>query len=313
MNKELKELQNLKDRELEEYGAKIFQNIGLTCCHDLGQVRLSDIVTGYQDNEHLEFDYIIPYNNVCLIGEITAREDKKDIKKKYEKFIKQINIIKNLNFSADLWSKLGIKLEHIKLFREVEEIKAFCITTKQEKYNLTLNSVSDVVVLHKADFLRIIEYSKTIGKWAKNYFLHNFNIKHNSNCQIYDLCDKDILIDKGVITIERYFNEVFSVFYQDKIDSNKISKSSFQYSKFWAGLINLLYTFIEEGFSWNEIKKEFEAIKSNLMKLQEIEEYNQPLFSSQNPHIPDAKYSPTKICKFFNENRSKAYSIQNIK
>ena len=583
MNKEPKELHNLKDRELEEYGAKIFQNIGLTCCHGLGQVRLNDIVTGYQDNEHLEFDYIIPYDNVCLIGEITARENKKDIKKKYDKFIKQIDLIKNLNFSQDLWSKLGIKQEHIKLFREIEEIKAFCITTKQEKYNLTLNSVSDVVILHKADFLRIIEYSKTIGKWAKNYFLHNFNIKYNSNtaitiyqkdnllirnrnkkvsgkdstladlytftispykllniahvyrkdelpslqtndynyqrllnseklqeirknvlidsdfmfpsnilvilskecgyskdrinesylhipdkygsisivdgqhrlfsyadnkvesimqnncqikvtaidfdtpdeklisrlsarvfieinanqtkveishldqiayalgsedpkviatriivginarskyrsffdvnsdkidkglieavtiidaikkitninkikklenarsnktklrktgyehlfdCQISDLCDKDILIDKGVITIERYFNEVFSVFYQDKIDSNKISKSSFQYSKFWAGLINLLYIFIEDGLSWNKIKKEFENIKCNLMKLQEIEEYNYPLLSSQSRHIPDAKYSPAKICKFLNENRSKVHSIQNIK
>ena len=583
MNKETQELQNLNDRELEEYGAKIFKDIGLTCCHGLGQVRVNDIVTGYQDNEHLEFDYIIPYNNVCLIGEITARENKKDIKKKYDKFIQQFNLIKNLNFSEDLWSKLGIKQEHIKLFREIEEIKAFCITTKQEKYNLTLNGVSDLVVLHKADFLRIVEYSKTIGKWAKNYFLHHFNIKHNSNtaitiyqkdnllirnrnkkvsgkdstladlytftispykllniahvyrkdelpslqtndynyqrllnseklqeirknvlidsdfmfpsnilvilskecgyfkdrvnerylhipdkygsisivdgqhrlfsyadnkvesimqdkcqikvtaidfdtpdeklisqlsarvfieinanqtkveishldqiayalgsedpkviatriivginarlkyrsffdvnsdkidkglidagtiidaikkitniskikklekarsnktklkktgyeclfdCHITDLCDKDILIDKGVITIERYFNEIFSVFYQDKIDSNKISKSSFQYSKFWAGLINLLCIFIEEGLSWNEIKKEFENIKSNLMKLQEIEEYNSPLLSSQSRYIPDAKYSPAKICDFLNENRSKVHSIQNIK
>ena len=36
MNKELKDLHNLKDKELEKYGAKVFQNIGLTCCHDLG-------------------------------------------------------------------------------------------------------------------------------------------------------------------------------------------------------------------------------------------------------------------------------------
>lgn len=583
MNKELKELHNLKDKELEEYGAKIFQNIGLTCCYGLGQVKLTDIVTGYQDNEHLEFDYIIPYDDVCLIGEITAREGKKDIKKKYDKFIKQINIIKSLNYSTDLWLKLGIKQEHIKLFREIEEIKAFFITTKQEKYDLTLSSVLNVVVLHKSDILRISEYSKAIGKWAKNYFLHNFNIEHSSNtaitiyqksdllirsrnkkvsgkdstladlytftispyklldiahvyrkdelpslqtddynyqrllnneklqeirknvlidsdfmfpsnilvilskecgyfkdsmndsylhipdkygsisivdgqhrlfsyadekvesimqnnchikvtaidfdtsdeklisqlsakifieinanqtrveishldqiayalgsedpkviatriiveinararyssffdvnsdklnrglikadtiidaikkitninkikklenarsdknlhkkngyeylfdCRISDLCDKDVLIDQGVITIERYFNEVFSVFYQDKIDSNKISKSSFQYSKFWAGLINLLYIFIEDGLSWNKIKEEFEAIKCNLMKLKEIEEYNQPLFNSQDLHIPDAKYSPTKICKFLNENRSKAHSIQNVK
>ena len=126
------------------------------------------------------------------------------------------------------------------------------------------------------------------------------------------MCDKDILIDKGVIVIERYFNEVFSVFYQDKIDSNKISESSFQYSKFWAGLVNLLYIFIEEGLSWNQIKKELQAIKSNLMELREMKEYNKPLFDVQNIHIPDAKYSPTKISKFLNKNRSEVHSIQNI-
>ena len=74
-----------------------------------------------------------------------------------------------------------------------------------------------------------------------------------------------------------------------------------------------LYIFVEEGLSWEKIKEELKAIKLNLMKLQEIEKYNQPLFNSQDIHIPDAKYSPPKICNFLNENRSQAHSIQNIK
>lgn len=90
---ELKSLQKLKDKELEEYGANIFQKIGLTCCSDLGQVRLNDITSGFSEDEHIEFDYIIPCNKVCLVGEITARENKKNIKKKYNKFVKHINII----------------------------------------------------------------------------------------------------------------------------------------------------------------------------------------------------------------------------
>ncbi|MEM7717480.1 MAG: DGQHR domain-containing protein, partial [Cyanobacteria bacterium P01_A01_bin.68] len=168
-----------------------------------------------------------------------------------------------------------------------------------------IDAIKKITNISKIKKLENARSNKT--KLKKNGYKYLFD------CQISDLCDKDRLIDKGVITIERYFNEVFSVFYQDKIDSNTISESSFQYSKFWAGLINLLYVFIEDGLSWNQIKKEFEAIKCNLMKLQKIEEYNQPLFDSQNPHIPDAKYSPTKVCKFLNENRSKAHPIQNIK
>lgn len=49
MDTELKLLQKLKGEELEEYGAKIFQNIGLTCCCNLGQVKLDDITSGYPE------------------------------------------------------------------------------------------------------------------------------------------------------------------------------------------------------------------------------------------------------------------------
>lgn len=173
------------------------------------------------------------------------------------------------------------------------------------KADTIIDAIKKITNINKIKKLENARSGKNLHK--KNGYEYLFD------CRISDLCDKDVLIDKGVITIERYFNEVFSVFYQDKIDSNKISKSSFQYSKFWAGLINLLYIFIEDGLSWKKIKGELKEIKLNLMKLQEIEEYNKPLFNSQNPHIPDAKYSPTKICKFLNENRSKAHSIQNVK
>jgi hypothetical protein len=89
--------------------------------------------------------------------------------------------------------------------------------------------------------------------------------------------------------------------------------TSFQYSKFWAGFINLFCFFIEEGLSRNQVKEELENIKSNIMKLQNLDNYNNPLFAPKNIHIPDAKYSPTKVCNFLNKNRREPYSIQSIK
>jgi DGQHR domain-containing protein len=575
-------LQKLEGKELEEYGYKIFRDIGLNCFYNLGQIKLSDIAPDYSENEHLEFDYLIPHNKVCLIGEITARTDKKSIKTKYDKFVKQTNIIKRIHFSNELWMNLGIKTEDIKLFREIEYIKVFLITTKKEKYDLTLSDIQNMAIFYKSDFLRIIEYSKTLGKWSKNYFLHNFDIRHTNNtaisicqkdnllirnknkkvsgkitvladlytfnispykllniahvhrkdelpslqnnnynyqrllnseklqeirknvlidsdfmfpsnilvilskeckygqdgvnnrylhipdkygsisivdgqhrlfsyadekvesimkdagqiqvtaidfqtsdeklmsqcsartfieinvnqtkveishldqiaydlgsddpkviatriivgvnarqkyssffdvnsdkinqglieagtiidaikkitninkikklanakseknisikngyeqlfdCQILELSKKDVLVEKGVISLERYFNEIFLVFQNDKLDTNKKINTSFQYSKFWAGFINLLCIFIEEGFSWTQLKEELKTIKHNLMKLQEINNYNQPLFDPQNNQIPDAKYSPTKVCTFLNKNRQKPCSVQDI-
>ncbi|MGL4759627.1 MAG: DGQHR domain-containing protein [Patescibacteria group bacterium] len=582
MDTKLKSLQKLKDKELEEYGVKIFQDIGLTCCSNLGQVRLNDITSGFSEDEHIEFDYIIPHNKVCLIGEITAREDKKEIKKKYDKFTKHINIIRGIKFSESLWIKLGIKPENLKLFREIEYIKSFFITTLKNRYDLTLSDVEDTAKFYQSDFLRIIEYSTSIGKWAKNYFLHNFGINHTNDnaisiyqkenlliinknkkvsgqdspladlytfttspyklldiahvhrkdelpslqdsnynyqrllndgklqeirknalidsdfmfpsnilvilskeckysqdgvnnsylhipnkygsisivdgqhrlfsyadkkvksimsdncqikvtaidfdtsdedlirqssarvfieinvnqtkveishldqiaynlgsedpkviatriivgvndrqkyssffdvnsdkinrglieagtiidvikkisniktikklekaqsdknltkkkgyeqlfdCQISELCDKNVLVEKGIILLERYFNEIFYVFKYDKPNSSKTVNSSFVYSKFWSGFINLLCIFIEEGLSWTQVKQELETIKSNLMQLQNINQYSQPLFNPQSNNIPDAKYSPTKVGTFLDKNRKNSVSIQDI-
>ncbi|PSB09017.1 DGQHR domain-containing protein [Pleurocapsa sp. CCALA 161] len=181
MNLDQESLQKLEGKELEEYGNKIFNNIGLTCFSSLGQIRLSTIASGYAENEHIEFDYIIPNNKICLIGEITARDDKEKIKKKYDKFIKQINIIKNIEFSEAFWIKLGIQQKDIRPFREIDSIKAFFITTKKEKCDVSLSEIKDIAVFYKSDFLKVIEYSETIGRWTQNYFLSNFNVNSFTN------------------------------------------------------------------------------------------------------------------------------------
>ena len=58
MNKNQELLQKLEGKELEQYGFGIFQKIGLKCFTSLGQTKISDIASGYADDEHLELDYL---------------------------------------------------------------------------------------------------------------------------------------------------------------------------------------------------------------------------------------------------------------
>ncbi|NES68092.1 MAG: DGQHR domain-containing protein, partial [Okeania sp. SIO2D1] len=177
-------LQGKEGKELEKIGADIFKAIGLDCFYDLVQVQLKNITSGYLENEHLEFDYMIPEDQVCLIGEITSRGEKRNIKKKYDKFIHQINIIKKLEYSDDIWQKLGIQQEHIRKFRNIQSIKGFFISTTQEKFDLTLSNAEDVVVFYKSDFIRLYEYSQNIGRWTRNYFLNKFSLDHRTHNSI---------------------------------------------------------------------------------------------------------------------------------
>lgn len=68
-------------KELEECGVQTFEKIGLKCFGNLRQAQVNKISSGYPEDEHLEFDYLIPENKVCLIGEITGRTHERDIKK----------------------------------------------------------------------------------------------------------------------------------------------------------------------------------------------------------------------------------------
>lgn len=577
-------LQGKKGPDLEVDAAKLFETIGLKFFRNLGQVNLNKITSGYSKNEHIELDYIIPEKKICLIGEITGRGNNSDIKNKYQKFRETIKLLKNLKLTRELWIKLGIEEKDLIDFTEIELIKGFFITTK-EKYDINLSEIEDIAVFYESDYLKLYEYSQTIGKWTKHYFLHNFGIesstdeaiiiyqkyhlliksqnkkisngdipladlytfmispyklldiahvhrrdeltslqdkvynyqialnsdklkdirknllinpdfifpsnilvilskeckytKDGSNndylcipkkygsiavidgqhrlfsyadetikaimqedCKIMvtaidfktsdekvrsefsakvfidintnqtkveiahldliayqlgsndpkaiatkiivnlnnrdkfraffaipsdnslggiveavtiidaikkitnltnikklenhwdtntkailkkegyeklfkssisDLSDKEKLVEKSTILFETYFNYFFSVFKHDKPSTKNENKSSLSYSKFWAGLVNLLFSFIEDGLDWSQVKTELETIKSNVMQLCNITIYDKLLFDPQDNKIPDASSSPKKTGNFLNENRKKPTSIQHIK
>jgi hypothetical protein len=176
-----KSLQEKTGEELEEFGATIFKAIGLNCFDNLPQIRLNDIAQGYSEDAHIEFDYVLPVNKVCLIGEITGRDGERDIKRKYDKFIKSFNIIKDKEVLGELWRKLGIKENNLREFRQIEIIKGFFITTTKDRFDFTLSNVGDIVVFYKSDFKRLQYYSQSIGKWTKYYFLNNFSIETTSS------------------------------------------------------------------------------------------------------------------------------------
>ncbi|MDE5102073.1 MAG: DGQHR domain-containing protein, partial [Trichodesmium sp. St19_bin2] len=134
---------------------------------------------------------------------------------------------------------------------------------------------------------------------------------------IEKLSEKETLVEKGTALFERYFNYIFSTFNRDEDNlksRNKTRNTSFIYSKFWGGWINLLIIFIEEGLDWEETRQELNNIKKNVMALLEITEaaYNESLFQRDHPKIPDSNYSPTKIRDFLNKNRKESCSIQDV-
>lgn len=252
-----KSLQGKSGKELEQEGKCIFEAIGLDCFNDLGQVQLKDIAPEYPNNEHLEFDYMIPIDKVCLIGEITSRDEGK-INTKYKKFINQINIIKKLEFSDYIWQKLGIKTEHIRKFRNIQSIKGFFITTTAEEGNgegkIDLPEARDIVKFYKSDYMRLKEYSDDIGEYTRNYFLNLFKI--------------DDEIDKTSISIDKKYHQLI------RSTNKQISKKDND------APLSDLYTFTISPYKILNIVRVYR--QDELPSLEDSSTYNY-----QRPLIPD--------------------------
>ena len=75
---------------------------------------------------------------------------------------------------------------------------------------MSLSSIPDMAIFYSSDFLKLIEYSKTIGKWTKNYFLNHFNIS--------------IPTSKGITIYEKDYSLIISK--NKKISGKDISLSN---------------------------------------------------------------------------------------
>lgn len=173
----LSALEKIKDKDLERLGMQVFETMGLNC-FDPKQVQLKELDGNRSSNENFELDYVIPQGEFCLIGEITSRKDKSDIEGKYKKFCDQIHLLAHYISDPKIWKILGITSDiDLRKFKDVRCIRGFFVSNQRETDSLSLNKDDHVKVFCQSNFLTLIEYAITTGKWSRPYFLDLFNIK----------------------------------------------------------------------------------------------------------------------------------------
>ncbi len=170
---------DLYGRDLEDYGQEVFTRMGLICAHRLNQVRLLDLdpAGSYSADEHLEFDYLIPYEKICIIGEITGRKNASSVESKYRQFRKHYNLLNRLNLDERVWRLLGVTEAHLHSFLEIEEIKGCFIVANLQKFDVDLSKVPNISCFFKFDWDLLVEYSQCIGSYARYHFLQLFDYR----------------------------------------------------------------------------------------------------------------------------------------
>jgi DGQHR domain-containing protein len=198
-------MSNLTGNDLETYGRSVFEGMKLICINPLNQVQIKLLNPSgpYNSNEHLEMDYLIPINDVCVVGEITSRSDPKDLQGKYTKFKKHFNILSSMDLTSQyLWEQIGVPKDKLKNFRRIRSLKGIFIDTSLQRFDVSLQKVPNIVLYFKAEWELLVNYVSCIGEYSKHLFLDTlklqniptrrpFEISEGSNCLIRS-CDKKI-------------------------------------------------------------------------------------------------------------------------
>lgn len=189
-------------KKLEEEGRKLIERMGLPCVTSSGNVSLQQIDSSraVSVGEHLEFDYLIPHDQICLIGEITSRSHPVEVRKKYDKFRRQYDFfITSMN--KNKFDVLDIPQNLRPLFSKITMFRGFFISTRFQIDDLNLANVSGIAVYYKSDWNMLRHFVDCIYEYAKYPFLEKFDL------DIREMQSAELGTAEEKITIEKPYRE----------------------------------------------------------------------------------------------------------
>jgi DGQHR domain-containing protein len=170
----------LTGRPLEIEGKQVITALGLACMDALRHTPLVELdpAGAHAVGEHLEFDYLVPLDERCLVGEITSRSDPSDMRDKFGRFRHHLDIFR-IAFARDMDTALtamGVSVEDQARFRHVRQISGFVVMTELQHFDARLPTVPGVVSFDELQWKLISEYAGAIGSYARPAFLDGFGI-----------------------------------------------------------------------------------------------------------------------------------------
>jgi DGQHR domain-containing protein len=133
-------------------------------------------------HDHFEIDFVAVHGATCVIGEVTARKDKREVERKYAKFRHQFDVIRRVPPTDETWQMLGVSRREARAeFTDVTEFRAMFIATNVEPFDVDLAAVPNVALFYRADWSLLRAYAENLGAYAANHLLHRLDMAAGVN------------------------------------------------------------------------------------------------------------------------------------
>ncbi len=170
-----------KGYQTEDEVYAILQSIQLKCFRNLS-FRWQDVHPqgSHTRDANCELDFIIIYNNFCLIGEACISTEERKIKQHYTKLRDKFDLLivafQQAQDKRRFWGKVGIPQEDVRLFDQVNSFKGFLIFPEIQRYDVNLQPVANFLIFYQPEWQMISDYVSTIGRYAQFPFLQLFDL-----------------------------------------------------------------------------------------------------------------------------------------
>lgn len=158
---------------LESVGLEALVQLGMPALGGLSHVLLRDLdpAGDHSRDEHFEFDYLVPYGEIGLVGEITER-NAEHIEQKFTKFRRAVNTLQHLlPIDNAAWRRIGVPGSRLADFRRIARLRAFFIATNVEEFDKKLGGrqLQNAAVFYRPDWRLLLSYAKTLGTYGRPY------------------------------------------------------------------------------------------------------------------------------------------------
>lgn len=158
-----------KEREVKTL---VETSLGLQCDIELGAPKKEEFIESAEDaKREIEIDFLIPFRDMCIIGEHTDERSRKSVKTHLQKLAAKIDFLRSIP-AEDRFGAFDIPRKRLAAYAKVEQLSG-CLIYSNTVHDRPIQSThpSTIVTMSHREWEQVNHYAACLGQEGKYHFL----------------------------------------------------------------------------------------------------------------------------------------------
>lgn len=147
-------------------------SIGLACDIELGNPKRKDFDSSAGDpQKEIEIDFLIPFRNICIVGEHTSLKDRKAVKNHLQKLNRKLEFLQGIS-NKDRFSPFQITESRRSAYKDIETLRGlFVYSNPAHDHPIEDLYPKTIVSMNLREWEQVKHHAECLSKEARYHFL----------------------------------------------------------------------------------------------------------------------------------------------